>query len=76
MLEAVAIGIEGELDGKHESEYEESQEDGLVELRAPDAAEESGHERAQYLSLCEFSRILANELSQPCKRSDPILVRG
>ncbi len=41
LLEAVAIGIEGELDGKHESEYEESQEDGLVELGAPDAGDYS-----------------------------------
>ena len=39
LLEAVAIGIEGELDGKHESEYEKSQEDGLVELRAPNAGD-------------------------------------
>jgi len=39
LLEAVAIGIEGELDGKHKSECEESHEDGLVELRAPDAGD-------------------------------------
>jgi len=39
LLEAVAIGIEGELDGEHESEYEESEEDGLVELRAPNAGD-------------------------------------
>jgi len=41
LLEAVAIGVEGELDGEHESEDEKAQEDGLVELGAPDAGDYS-----------------------------------
>ena len=39
LLEAGAIGIEGVLDGEHESEYEKAEEDGFVELCAPDAGE-------------------------------------
>src|SRR5882724_11441775 len=65
LLEAVAIGIEGELDGKHESEYEESQEDGLVELRAPNAGDYSydhderanAGERAEKKDACGATEI-------------------
>jgi len=65
LLEAVAIGIEGELDGEHESEYEESQEDGLVELRAPNAGDYScdhderanAGERAEKKDACGATEI-------------------
>jgi len=65
LLEAVAIGIEGELDGEHESEYEESEEDGLVELRAPNAGDYAcdhdewadAGERAEKKDACGASEI-------------------